>query len=244
MSGTQITHWPSIDNLAGWAKVEVLRLSCAEAKELTPEAVLKHDPTKLSGDPRVDRPFLIAKLEHLTMLNGVPVSSTERWDAELYYVHFINALPSANPDHWGRYDELVAKHGKGPKAVSKGPQTLKSKLLSESPASWSGFVPVDPVSNKCGQGLSRAQLTTDLNVIPPSGHSFTLRALPSMSIAMLRKKIAVKLKQSADTIALWTAFAHKDLDGFWERGEQMDTSRDVGWYLNEHDGTVLVSIEE
>lgn len=60
---------------------------------------------------------------------------------------------------------------------------------------------------------------------------------------MLRKKIAVKLKQSPDAVELWTAFAHKDLDGFWERGEQMDTSRDVGWYLNEHDATVLVSME-
>lgn len=146
MSNTQVTHWASIDNLSGWAKIEVLRLSCAEVKELTPEAVLKHDPAKLSGDPRVDRPFLVAKLEHLSMLNGVPVSSTERWDAELYYIHFIAALPSGNPDHWGRYDELVAKHGKGPKAAPKGPQTLKSKLLSESSATSSGFAPVGSVS--------------------------------------------------------------------------------------------------
>lgn len=138
MSDTRVTYWKSIDNLAGWAKIEVLRLSCAEAKELSPEAVPKLDPTKLSCDPRVDRPFLVAKLEHLTMLNGAPVSSTERWDAELYYIHFINALPSANPDDWGRYDELVAKHGKGPKAAPKGPQTLKSKLLSESLATWIG----------------------------------------------------------------------------------------------------------
>lgn len=135
MADTRITHWASIDNLAGWARVEVLRLSCAEAKELTPEAVLKHDPMTLSGDPRVDRPFLVAKLEHLGMLNGVPVSSAERWDAELYYIHFIAALPNGNPDQWGRYDVLVAKHGKGPKAAAaKGPQTLKSKLLSESPS--------------------------------------------------------------------------------------------------------------
>lgn len=81
-------------------------------------------------------------------------------------------------------------------------------------------------------------------MIPPSGFSFKMRALPSMSIAMLRKKIAAKLKQNADTIELWTAFEHKDMDGFWERGELMDTGREVGWYLNEEDATVLVSLEE
>lgn len=130
LTDTSITHWASIDCLAQWAKLEALRLSCAESTEMTPEAVLKHDPTMLSGDPRVDRPFLIAKLEHLTMLNGGTVSSAERWDAELYYIHFVAAIPGGDPDSWGRYEELVAKHGKGPKQAAKGPQTLKSKLLS------------------------------------------------------------------------------------------------------------------
>lgn len=132
MTDTRIADWTSIDHLAGWAKVESLRLFCAEVVELSPEAMLKRDPAKLSGDPRVDRPFLIAKLEHLTMLNGVSVTSSERWDAELYYIRFIDGLPSANPEEWRRYEELVAKHGKGPKQAPKGPQTLKSKLLSES----------------------------------------------------------------------------------------------------------------
>lgn len=122
----------SIDHLARWAKLSVLRLSCAEATEMTPDAVQKHDPARLTGDARVDRPFLVAKLEHLTMLNGGAVSSTERWDAELYYVHFVAALPGVVPDNWGRYAELVEKHGKGPRAAPKGSQTLKSKLLSES----------------------------------------------------------------------------------------------------------------
>lgn len=69
-----------------------------------------------------------------------------------------------------------------------------------------------------------------------------MRALPSMSVLLLRKKVAAKLKQPADGIELWTAFAHKDVDGFWERGEAMDAAREVGWYLSEGDATVLVSV--
>lgn len=82
-------------------------------------------------------------------------------------------------------------------------------------------------------------------MIPPSGLSFALRALPGMSVELLRKKIAARLKHAGDPagLVLWTAFEHADMDGFWERGEAMDPSRDVGWYLSDADRTVLISMD-
>lgn len=86
----------------------------------------------MSGDPRADRPLLIAKLSSLTALNGSNVSPAERWDSELFYIHYVDRLPSDQRATWGRYEELVKKHDIGPKAPApKASTNLKSKMLSK-----------------------------------------------------------------------------------------------------------------
>lgn len=63
------------------------------------------------------------------------VSRAERADAELYYIHYVDHLQHSHPgtaSKWGRYDELVRKHGPGEKAAAPKATTLKSKMISAS----------------------------------------------------------------------------------------------------------------
>lgn len=86
----------------------------------------------MSGDPRADRPILIAKLPALTNLNGSNVTSAERWDSELFYIHYVERLAADQRGNWGGYNELIKKHDTGPKApVPKASTTLKSKMISK-----------------------------------------------------------------------------------------------------------------
>lgn len=82
LADTRITTWRDIDHLADWTsgKLQNLRISCADKRGESddgPEPIL-HPPlnaTAMTGDPRTDRPFLIAKLSTLTFLNGTTVST-------------------------------------------------------------------------------------------------------------------------------------------------------------------------
>lgn len=81
LSDARVTAWRDIDNLADWTggKLQNLRISCAVSHE-EEEAIVEEspsraiDPLHMSGEPRSDRPILVAKLGALTMLNSTTVS--------------------------------------------------------------------------------------------------------------------------------------------------------------------------
>ncbi|KLT41510.1 hypothetical protein CC85DRAFT_119993 [Cutaneotrichosporon oleaginosum] len=130
---THISMWADIDRLDDWTsgRLQKLRISCAGCEDGVPKQ--NTDPLRMSGDVRSDRPLLIAKLAALKSLNGSNVTSAERWDSELFYIHYVDRLPAAERDAWGRYTELIQKHDVGPKAPPlKVSSNLKSKMISKS----------------------------------------------------------------------------------------------------------------
>lgn len=221
---THISAWADIDRLDDWTagRLENLRISCTGHEDGVPKQTT--DPLRMSGEPRTDRPLLIAKLAALTSLNGSNVTSAERWDSELFYVHYVDRLPAAERATWGRYAELVKKHDIAPKAPApKAASNLKSKMISK----------VCPAS----------ALTPDLNVIPPSGMTMTLRLLPSATAASLQKRVARQLKVPA--VRVWTARPHPEAPeaiGAWEPVEEMGEGQEIGYWVGDGDTVVVVIV--
>lgn len=127
LRNTLVSSWVDVDHLASWAKLENLRISCANSVDANGEPQRKQydDPFIMSGDPSTDRSILIAKFAALTSLNGTAVTKAERWDAELHYITFAGR----HQGDWGRYDELVKLHGPAQKEKPKA-SNLQSKMIS------------------------------------------------------------------------------------------------------------------
>ncbi|GMK59284.1 hypothetical protein CspeluHIS016_0702990 [Cutaneotrichosporon spelunceum] len=214
LGGAHVFTWADIDRLDDWTagRLENLRISCASRES----GVLKRttDPLLMSGNPSADRPLLIAKLARLTSLNGSNVTPAERWDSELFYVHYVDKLPVTERSTWARYAELVKKHDIGPKApgpmIASNHLNLKSKLIV-------------------------------LNVIPPNGMTMTLRLLPSATTASLQKRVARQLKVPA--VRVWTARPHPEAPeaiGAWEPVAEMDQGQEIGYWVGDGDTVVVV----
>ncbi|WOO83040.1 Tubulin-specific chaperone E [Vanrija pseudolonga] len=124
MSDSRLAAWRDIDELNQWTsgKLEHLRISFVPRD---PAA----SPVLISGDARVDRSFLIAKLSSLTTLNGSQITYFERTDAELYYLHAVDRIDGPKSE-WGQYDDLQRKHGQAEKLAPVKPTNLKSKMMN------------------------------------------------------------------------------------------------------------------
>ncbi|BEI81916.1 hypothetical protein CcaverHIS002_0210760 [Cutaneotrichosporon cavernicola] len=211
LGDTHISTWADIDRLDDWTggRLASLRIFCAGHEDGVPKQTT--DPLCMSGDPRADRPLLIAKLASLTSLNGSNVTLTERWDSELFYVHYVDRLPVAERVTWGRYAELVKKHDIAPKAlVPKPASNLKSKMIN-------------------------------LNVIAPNGMTMTLRLLPSATAASLQKRVARQLKVPAVRVCTARPHPEApESIGTWEPVEKMDEGEEIGYWVGDGDTVVVV----
>lgn len=222
LGDTHISTWADIDRLDDWTggRLASLRISCAGHQDGV--AKQSSDPLRMSGDPRSDRPILIAKLTALTALNGTNITSAERWDSELFYIHYVDRFPPDERVTWGRYAELIKKHDIGPNAQApKATTNLKSKMISKV--------------------LAHTELTPDVNVIPPSGMTLTFRLLPSATVASLQKRIARQLTVPAARV--WTARPHSEAPeaiGAWEPVEEMDEGQEIGYWVGDGDTVVVV----
>lgn len=79
----------------------------------------------------------------------------------------------------------------------------------------------------------------NLNIIPPSGLSFTLRILPSAPVTLLEKKVAKHLQVSSAKV--WTARKHESILAAWEPVEELEEGREVGMYASNGDTLVIVA---
>ncbi|CEH12136.1 Beta-tubulin folding cofactor E [Ceraceosorus bombacis] len=196
------------------------------------------------------RPSIIARLPRLEMLNGSPISSSERKDAERWYIgHVQRQLTEADDEqrtlYWRRYARLVQEHG-APSSLpdaAKTTSTLGSKLL-ELRIQASLSVPIAHFPH------------TTPTSIPDS----TMRVLRSTPIRQLRNKLAKQLKISGGATAIesvWAMLAeaaHPDetaaeagngRGGVQERivFELDDVARQLSWYQLSSGDSIIVVID-
>ncbi|PWN42338.1 RNI-like protein [Ceraceosorus guamensis] len=196
------------------------------------------------------RPSIIARLPRLEMLNGSPISSSERKDAERWYIgHVQRQLPEADDEqrtqYWRRYARLVQEHGAPsslPNAV-KTTSTLGSKLL-ELRIQASSSVPI-----------AHTPHTT-----PTSIRHSAMRVLRSTPIRQLRSKLAKQLKISGGAAAIGSVWAmlaeaaHPDeaaAEAGNGRGDEQerivfeldDDARQLSWYQLSSGDSIIVVID-
>ncbi|ORX37230.1 hypothetical protein BD324DRAFT_434316 [Kockovaella imperatae] len=219
LSETSLCDWTDIDHLAvRLPQLTTLRISSAQSTE---QEVWEDSPaqpplsSQLSGNDLQDRPFLIAKIESLSVLNGSQITSDERRDAEMHYVKQVTALIVDHPEQavsWGRYSALRAKHGMQdvhelvPKARIND---LRSKMIA-------------------------------LTIVHAKRDPFTISVLPSSSTVSLKRKIAKRMDRDANSLHLWTLAPPVEDDPLntLVKGQEVHDGRSVEWWFS-HDDRVL-----
>lgn len=140
MLNTRIVNWSDIDNLNRYTsgQLRYLRISLFGVDDASETAQSSDvDPERMTGIARLDRHILIAKLPGLISLNSTAISSSERKDAELYYISYVGKLrlgisPTVGREEWGRYDELCDLYGRPTLDVTVKSSALKTKMISTS----------------------------------------------------------------------------------------------------------------
>ncbi|OCF37172.1 hypothetical protein I316_01079 [Kwoniella heveanensis BCC8398] len=250
---SSLRTWSDLDHLANqFPNLTNLRFSLSESYP---------QDGQLTKDEKDLRSICIAKFPHITTFNSTVISASERRDSEVFYVGYVRKSVAAmmafsrvafqaqdqpqgqesgaKESDWGRWDELITKHGlaqnEATKAVKAG---LKGKMIT-------------------------------LNVHTPDRlEPTTISILPSAPISLLHRKItkalngtAYKRRWTGETTShtLWTVVypdgdaEHGQKPGVPEKAvkvcSQDDTgsffktktktrpqARDVGWWFVDGDG--------
>ncbi|KAF8892438.1 hypothetical protein BD779DRAFT_1621101 [Infundibulicybe gibba] len=176
----------SFNRLSGWSDVDALSRWCPALRTLT-----------LAGNPLMEslgqhgRPFTVARIPTLDVLDGAAISSRERIDCELFYMSQIAQSEIATEDErcqaHPRWQELCQKHGRPDLAAPKG-KASRNKLSSR---------------------LIELNMYRSASPKPNYPHSatdpITLRVLPSTSLQILRRKVCKIMGYHVDSsnILLW-----------------------------------------
>ncbi|TFK54653.1 outer arm dynein light chain 1 [Heliocybe sulcata] len=205
LSNNPINDWPSIDNLTTW-------FPALEGLAIREIPLLDNPETGA-----YTRQFAIAKIPTLTSLDGAPITPKDRLDAELFYLSYLSQhVPPAARTAWGRWDELVEKHG-APSAPTHKPTAASHETLS-------------------------SKLIQIILHLPPSSPSSPptptpLRILPTMPLRTFRLRILKLIpppKPPADQLRLYVRDAELDVAS--------DGGKEVGWWLEEG-AEVVVKID-
>ncbi|KAL9715277.1 hypothetical protein Ac2012v2_001938 [Leucoagaricus gongylophorus] len=163
----------SFNCLESWCNIHALAAWAPSLESLT-----------LSGNPIMDhsqnaRPLIIARLATLQVLDGASISEKERRNAELYYLSCI-VNQGSMPDHQqtqehSRWQDLCLKYGKPDTTLAKAASdTLKNRLME-----------------------LRIYRTSESNVLNEDTAQ-VIRALPSMTLKMLRGRIRKVLAATSE----------------------------------------------
>ncbi|KAF8636511.1 hypothetical protein AX17_003325 [Amanita inopinata Kibby_2008] len=206
LSFNRLKSWRDIDAIASW---------CPNLETL----MLGGNPLAVEMEKYI-RPFTVAKIPSLKVLDGSVISQKEREDCELFYLSHI-AQDTSVPEEQvtrehPRWPELHAKYGQVPDgARSKtAPAKLRDRIIT----------------------LKVSESTTP-GVETPLPSYTVLNVLPSMTLRTLRLKVckSVKGRATKNNITLWQRMQGGLLV---ELGHTHDT-QDLSW-LGLEDGSLIV----
>ncbi|KAJ4475697.1 hypothetical protein J3R30DRAFT_3376039 [Lentinula aciculospora] len=196
----------SSNNLEAWNDLDALSLWCPALSSLS---IIGNPLVEIGSESRYSRPFIIARIPTLSILDSTAVTSKERTDSELLYLSYISQrfglherIAQLKREH-SRWEELSKKHG----------ATLTTSVSHQ-----------DRLSRK----LVEVQVQKTFASAPSETTEFIdptmIRMLPSMSLKVLEHKIRKALDIEKDSsCSLWL----KMNDGTW--AELSDNSRDLDW---------------
>ncbi|WVF68999.1 hypothetical protein IAT40_003773 [Kwoniella sp. CBS 6097] len=242
MLSSSLRTWSNLDHLSTqFPNLTSLRFSLSEPY-----------PTagQLTKDEKDLRSICIAKFPHIATFNSTTISSSERRDAELFYVGYVRKCVAAaqskkdgdasvqKESDWGRWDELSKKHG----VIQAEPTKVAKAGLK-------------------GKMINLTLHTPDQSDTPP----ITISILPSAPLSLLHRKITKALngtphkRRSGETTShtLWTVVypdpyapgeasapekavrvsAQDDTGSFFKTKKKITPpARDVGWWFVDGDG--------
>ncbi|KAJ3822625.1 hypothetical protein F5880DRAFT_1613617 [Lentinula raphanica] len=202
LSSNGIKRWNDLDALTKWSP------------SLTSLAIIGNPLVESGEDMRYSRPFIIARIPTLTILDSTAVSTKERTDSELLYLSYISqrlGLDEANSSMTGimrehpRLKELLDKHGTGP-SISPSvthQDRLRSKLIEVQVQKLSACAPSEKDEWK---------------------DPVTVRVLPTMTLRIFDLKLCKTLSiDKSSRCSLWL----KMNDNSWAK--MTDMSQDLAW---------------
>ncbi|KAH9928160.1 uncharacterized protein B0H18DRAFT_1001521 [Fomitopsis serialis] len=203
LSYNRLSSWCDIDHLSGW---------CPAIESLT-----------LTGNPFVEdgehshnaRPFPIAKIPTLTVLDGAGVSAKERTDSELFYLSWVN------------------KHG-----------PPDEDARSREHPRWNALCEIGSAlrSTHTDVKLHRTDTPPSKKALPPSSDPVVLRVLPSMNVRTFYLKVvkSFKIPKAAQTfLKLWLRMPDDNVVEI-----DRDDNHDLDWWGVENGVEMFVLVEK
>ncbi|KAI0362453.1 hypothetical protein OH77DRAFT_1467198 [Trametes cingulata] len=226
-----LTHLAlAFNRIASWTDIDALPRWCPQLESLT-----------LAGNPLYEepahrtyaRPFTIAKIPSLKILDGASVSPKERTDSELLYLSYISKQALSDEQKRAVHPQwqfLSSKHGitdTAPPSQPEGQDTLSNRLIS--------VRIFESEDESLPQSVPPSEIDGYLRRCP---NDVTLRVLLTMTVRTFRLKVlkAFKIpKDQQSAVRLWMVLP----DGhFIEMGDEY-AGRDLSWWGVE-EGTSFV----
>ncbi|KAF9527024.1 hypothetical protein CPB83DRAFT_748494, partial [Crepidotus variabilis] len=225
LSDNQISSWNSIDALSTWLP-NLQSLS-------------------LSGNPLVHgidnekhaRPFTIARVPNLVMLDGTSITFRERTDSELFYLSQIIQqgvqTEAQRQEEHPRWAVLCELHGR-PNEIQNLP-TAPDKLSNHLMGLY--FFLTDKLPISLQNGSYRSRVISQGGCTMDHSKKISMQVLPSMSLRILRIKICkvLKLDVRRTKLRCWLRM----WDGSFAELEAVNNTRDLDW-LGLENGSQLI----
>ncbi|EIW60185.1 uncharacterized protein TRAVEDRAFT_164763 [Trametes versicolor FP-101664 SS1] len=220
----------AFNRIASWSDIDALPCWCPQLESLTLAGnPLFNDPAHRSHA----RPYTIAKIPSLQILDGAAVSPKERRDSEILYLSYISKQALSEDEKRAahpQYEPLCAKHGAtdAPAPTTKGAQdTLGNRLIGVRIYLASGGPPPHSLPSEEVEEYLRG-CRADV----------ALRVLSTMSVRPLRLKAIKSLKipkAQQSSMRLWMVMP----DGHFVVIDEEYAGRDLSWWGVE-EGTIFV----
>ncbi|WVQ85016.1 hypothetical protein IAT38_007180 [Cryptococcus sp. DSM 104549] len=243
---SSITQWQDIDNIsAHFPSLTSLRFSLTlpsppSSPVQTPAglgstsksnaAALAPPSLTIPASSTLYRSLIIPKFPSLGAFNSTPISASERRDAEVWYLGYVErwlreqgAAAVGGEAKWGRYEELCKVLGRD-KFVLGDVKEVK----------------------KVETGLRRKMITLNIYTDLDGPCNHTVSVLPSSAIPLVYRKVAKVIEWDTDVLPL-ALYSIRELDdgtrekavrvSSWNKGEN------AGWWFSDGDG-VLAGEEE
>nr|ODN89807.1 hypothetical protein L204_06078 [Cryptococcus depauperatus CBS 7855] len=189
----------------------------------------------ISPSATLQRALAIAMFPLLASFNFTSVIPSERRDAEIFYISFVDRYlckySEEKGEQWCRYLDLCKTYGKEESKAEKKSEGLRGRMISEL---------------SCALDLVNLIEHKALNIITHhTSEPTTLSFLPSTPIPLLQRKIARQLSLPLNApINIWTV---RETKGRRENiasvtAEETMVKRDVGWWFRDGDMAYVDSI--
>ncbi|KAJ3787316.1 hypothetical protein GGU10DRAFT_374062 [Lentinula aff. detonsa] len=199
----------SSNNINSWNDLDALPIWCPS---LTSLSVIGNPLVESGDEVRYSRPFIIARIPTLEILDSTAVSARERTDSELLYLSYISRRFSGSNIS---ITQLMREHPRWKELSNKHGTTLS---VSES------VTHQDRLSSKLIEVQVQKMFASTPSEISEWTIPTSIRVLPTMSLKVFELKIRKTLNIEKDSrCSLWLKMS----DGSWV--ELTDVAHDLDW---------------